>query len=169
MNNLKFNDFFKLKTKNNTFTVHIFYNLLNHPTFQLSKRKIMFCWSISIIIVYDSIHDFFIIGGTDIPHFERALSETSRVSSSQVSETLWVLMHPRCRKHQGWVHPKCRSTVGVDASAVSETSRVSAPAVSETHHRCWCFRSAISNACALGESMWMIGGKQLFWYKYLHG
>ena len=47
---------YKLKTKMNTLTVQIFYNLLNHPTFhsaerfcQSSKRKRVICWSIYII------------------------------------------------------------------------------------------------------------------------
>ena len=41
MKNLKFNYlFFSPKTKNNLLTVHIFYNLLNHPTFYSEERLV---------------------------------------------------------------------------------------------------------------------------------
>ena len=39
-NKLKFNDFFKLKTKNNTLTIQTFYNPENQPTFHSEERLV---------------------------------------------------------------------------------------------------------------------------------
>ena len=52
LNKLKFNDFLKLKTENNSLIVQIFFNIHSPPTFRsLSKRKRGLCWSIYINII----------------------------------------------------------------------------------------------------------------------
>ena len=59
MNKLTFNDLKKVKTKDYTWTVQIFYNLQNHPTFHSEERLVNLargrgglCYSIYILLVY---------------------------------------------------------------------------------------------------------------------
>ena len=64
MNIIKFDDFSKIKNKNKSLIVQIFYNLKNHPSFHseerlvngqlISKRKRVLCWSINNISLWDT-------------------------------------------------------------------------------------------------------------------
>ena len=57
---LKFNDFFKTKSKNNLLTVQIFLNLQNHPTFHsvnlIEKESALLVFPYYVLVYDYSIH-----------------------------------------------------------------------------------------------------------------